>query len=83
MCFHRFEPDCISEFCSVTESFVKERKNGCETLSPQIHRLCCNLTRVPKRPRRSVEEEELNEILMKLTLDFTFTLRKVVSVVRT
>ena len=60
-----------------------ERKNvehsQWEWLSPLPHMFCCNLPRVPKRPRRSVEEEELNEILMKLTLDFTFTLRKVVS----
>ena len=64
-------------------SWKRKQNFECETLSPLLHRFCCNLPRVPKRPRRSVEEEELNEILMKLTLDFTFTLRKVVSVVRT
>ena len=82
MCFHRFEQGCNSDICSVSESFMKEKNvehSQWEWLSPLPHMFCCNFPRVPKRPRRSVEEEELNEILMKLTLDFTFTLRKVVS----
>ena len=78
MCFHRFEPDCISEFCSVTESFMKEKKKRMwNTLTPDpqvVLQLDQGPQEAQEESRRGGAKWDADEIAkLSLTLSIALT----------